>query len=389
MESVARFVFYRLRTAMTRCRPYCFLPRKSATLPVCVLLRLMGICSIQRVRSRGIFMRARLHSASALCGTLASILLLCAQSYSQPGSKPAFVPDERTDFSLSDQPNGFRAGFSGFARAVGAASTPASSLPVAPEPAAGGARERWDAAPAGTEHQRPFSRIGIGANVSPLGIGLNATTVLSDYFDARAMGNFFNYSVPDFELEGFRTTADLNLASMAASLDWYPCKSFFRVSPGLMLYNENQISMATVVEAGTSFTLNGQTFYSATANAATGASPLSGSGALGMHTHVPAFTVAGGFGKFVPRSHRHWSFPAEFGVVFMGTPTINLTTSGWVCTDQAQTKCSDISDPANPVGQEFNTQLQAELTKWRADVGKVRIYPMFSYSFVYSFNIRH
>jgi hypothetical protein len=333
-------------------------------------------------------MRARLHSVAALCGALASTLLLCAQSYSQPGSGPAFIADERADSSLSDRPNESRAGFSAFAPVVGAASTPASSLPSAPEPSAGGGRERSNVASAGAEHQQPLSRIGIGANVSPLGIGINATTVLSDYFDARVMGNFFNYSVPEFELEGFNTTADLHLASMAASLDWYPFNSFFRVSPGLMLYNNNQISMATAVVPGTSFTLNGKTFYSATANAATGATPLTGSGVLGMHTHVPAFTAAGGFGKFVPRSNRHWSFPAEFGVVFMGAPAINLKTSGWACTDLAQTKCSDISNTANPVGQEFNTALQAQLTKWRADVGKVRIYPIFSYSFVYSFNIR-
>ncbi|MGD0345333.1 MAG: hypothetical protein ABSA85_01175 [Terracidiphilus sp.] len=333
-------------------------------------------------------MRAGLRCVAALCGALASTLLLCAQSNSQPGAGPAFMADERADSSLSDQPNEYGTGFSAFAPAVGAVSTSTSSLPSAPEPAADRGRERWDTVPAGARRQKPFSRIGIGANVSPLGIGINATTVLSDFFDARVMGSFFNYSVPQFEIEGFSTTADLHLASMAASLDWYPFNGIFRVSPGLMLYNDNQISMTTNVVGGTSFSLNGQTFYSATANTATGATPLSGSGVLGMHTHAPAFTAAGGFGKFVPRSNRHWSFPTEFGVVFMGAPTINLTTSGWACTDSAQTQCGNISNSANPVAQEFNTQLQAQLTKWRADVGKVRVYPMFSYSFVYSFNIR-
>ncbi len=292
------------------------------------------------------------------------------------------------DFSWRDGPNDFSAGFNAFAPAGGDASTSTSPLPLASEPGASGGNDGWEVAPAGTRHQKAFSRIGIGANVSPLGIGLNATTVLSDYFDARAMGNFFNYTVPEFEIEGFRTTADLHLASMAASLDWYPFNSVFRVSPGLMLYNANQISMSTLIVAGTSFKLNGQTFYSANANAATGAVPLSGSGVLGLHKNVPAFTIAGGFGKFVPRSKRHWSFPAEFGVVFMGAPTIDLTTSGWACTDKEQTQCSNIADSTNPVGQEFESQLQAQLTKWRAEVGKVQIYPIFSYSFVYSFNIR-
>ncbi|HEY1803028.1 MAG TPA: hypothetical protein VGG45_00980 [Terracidiphilus sp.] len=333
-------------------------------------------------------MRAKLDSAVALCSVFASTLLFCGLSSGQAVSESAFRPEELAGISRSDQPSEFSARFSAFAVAGTAGSNSTPSIPSSSEPVAGGGSDSWEVAPAGTRHQKPFSRIGIGANVSPLGIGINATTVLSDYFDARAMGNFFNYTVPEFEIEGFRTNADLHLASMAASLDWYPFNSFFRVSPGLMLYNGNEISMSTRLAAGTSFKLNGQTFYSANANAATGAVPVSGSGVLGLHTRVPAFTIAGGFGKFVPRSKRHWSFPAEFGVVFMGAPTINLTTSGWACTDKAQTLCGNISDPTNPVSQDFNTQLQAELTKWRADVGRVQIYPIFSYSFVYSFTVR-
>lgn len=260
------------------------------------------------------------------------------------------------------------------------------SSPAAPM--GGGGKERWNTAPAGTSHQEPFSRIGIGANVSPLGIGINGTTVLSDYFDVRLMGNYFSYTSPQFEVEGFNATANLHLASMAASLDMYPFNSVWRLSPGVMFYNGNQFTASTVVQGGTSFTLDGQTFYSASSNSATGAIPLSGTGTLGMHPRPIAFTAAGGFGKFVPRSERHWSFPAEFGVVFMGAPTANVTTSGWVCTDRAQKNCASISDTTNPVAQKFNSSLQAQLTKWRKDLSKVTVYPMFSYSVVYSFNIR-
>jgi hypothetical protein len=252
----------------------------------------------------------------------------------------------------------------------------------------GAGKERWDVAPSGTSHQEPFSRIGIGANVSPLGIGVNGTTVLSDYFDLRLMGNYFNYASTQFEVEGFRATANVHLASMAASLDMYPFNSVWRLSPGVMFYNGNQFTASAAVVGGTSFTIDGQTFYSASSNAATGATPLTGLGILGLHPRPIAFTAAGGFGKFVPRSERHWSFPSEFGVVFMGAPTANVTTSGWVCTDAAQKNCANISDSTNPVAQEFNFSLQAQLAKWRRDLGKIDVYPMFSYSVVYSFNIR-
>ena len=249
-------------------------------------------------------------------------------------------------------------------------------------------REPWDVNPAGNGHQQPLSRVGIGANVSPLGIGINATTVLSDYFDARLMGNFFTYTSPAFDIEGYRGTGTLHLASMAASLDWYPFNSVWRISPGLMFFNGNQLSMNAKIVPGTDFTLDGQTFYSASPNAVTGATPVTGSVVLGLHPRPVAFTLAGGFGKFVPRSNRHWSFPAEFGVVFMGAPTVDVTPSGWVCSDQAQTQCSDLANPANPVAQEFNTALQQQLIKWRRNLGQVTLYPIFSYSVVYSFNIR-
>jgi hypothetical protein len=65
---------------------------------------------------------------------------------------------------------------------------------------------------------------------------------------------------------------------------------------------------------------------------------------------------------------------------------VNL--GGWVCLDQAQTQCSDLSDPANPVTVQFNNALQASLTKWRKGLSAVQVYPLFSYSVVYSFNIR-
>lgn len=263
-------------------------------------------------------------------------------------------------------------------------SSEAVSVPL--EPAAD-AKDHWDIAPAGTSHQAPLSRVGIGANVSPLGIGINTTTVLTDFFDARLMGNIFGYTSRQFEAEGFRSTANLHLASMAASLDWYPFNSIWRLSSGIMFYNANRFSMKGLLVAGTDFTMNGQTFYSASTNPATGATPLTGTGVLGFHPRPVAFTLAGGFGKFVPRSNRHWSFPSEFGVVFMGAPTVDVTPSGWVCLDQAQTRCSDISSPTNPVAQQFHTALQAQLAKWRRNLGTVTVYPMFSYSVVYSFNI--
>jgi hypothetical protein len=155
-----------------------------------------------------------------------------------------------------------------------------------------------------------------------------------------------------------------------------------------MFFKGNQISVQTGIIPETSFTLNGQTFYSASANPATGVTALTGTGVLGLHTNRPAATIAGDLGKFIPRSNRHWSFPAEFGVAFTGAPSVNVTPSGWVCLDTKQTQCSNLSSAANPITVEFNSALQASLTKLRNGLNEVQIYLLFSYGVVYSFNIR-
>ncbi len=100
---------------------------------------------------------------------------------------------------------------------------------------------------------------------------------------------------------------------------------------------------------GTSFTLNNQTFYSANANAATGATPVNGSATLGLNTNKPAFTITTGWGNMIPRKGGHWSFPFETGVAFIGAPTVNVTLAGWVCEDQAQTECTSLSSTTNPI----------------------------------------
>ena len=234
----------------------------------------------------------------------------------------------------------------------------------------------------------PFSRVGVGADVNPMGIGLKSAILLSRYFDGRVIGNFFLYDTGRFELEGFNVDGNIHLASSGADLDWYPFNSVWRFSVGTLFYNANQISMTSRIVPGTSFTLNGTTFYAATANAATGVTPLTATGVLGLHTHEPALMLSFGFGRFIPRSNRHWSFPAEFGVAFTGAPSINVNPSGWVCTDQAQSHCSSLSNPTNLVTLEFNNALQATLAKWRRTASNYPVYPLFSYSVVYSFNIR-
>ena len=330
----------------------------------------------------------RIPSLSALPVSVTASFVLLIQAI--PGHTQSLHPS-RAEFAVPLSRDTDHISIDSIASAEGSRAESASEplLPSTPEPESlPGGEDRAHVPWAGTTHQQPFSRAGIGANVSPLGIGITSAIVLTQYFDARLMGNFFGYDSGNFEIEGFRVDAKLHLASLGTSLDWYPRNSVFRLSAGMLFYNGNQISAKSKIAPGTSFTMDDRTFYSANANAATGATPLTGSGVLGLHTNQPAFTLSGGFGKFIPRSNRHWSFPFELGVAFIGAPTVDVQTAGWVCLNPSQTQCSDLADPTNPVTIEFNNALQAQLAKWRKDVSGIEVYPLFAYSVVYSFNVR-
>jgi hypothetical protein len=144
-----------------------------------------------------------------------------------------------------------------------------------------------------------------------------------------------------------------------------------------------------VAAGGTSFTFNDVTYYSANANAATGATPLNANGTLGLNTTKPAFTLTTGWGNTIPQKGGHWSFPAEVGVAFTGAPAVNVTLSGWACQDQAQTECGNVQDTSNATAQDIQTNLAAQVAKWKNNLNPLKTYPVASFGVAYSFGFRN
>lgn len=230
-----------------------------------------------------------------------------------------------------------------------------------------------------------FSHVALGFAFSPLGAGIEAATNINDHLNLRVNGNFFGFST-NFTTEGVSATGKLNLSSAGLSADFFPFRKGFRVSPGLLLYNGNHLSITDSVAGGSSFTLNSQTFYSATANSTTGVTPISGTARLNLNTTKPAFTITSGWGNMIP--HRGWpiSFPFEAGVAFIGAPSINAALNGWACLDQAQTECNNISGN-NPIASQLQGDLHAQLNKWTSDLEPLKTYPIISAGVAYSFSI--
>jgi hypothetical protein len=232
----------------------------------------------------------------------------------------------------------------------------------------------------------PFSNLALGAGISSLGIQLQAATNLSNHFNLRGTGNFFSYS-RDFTSNGLNANASLNLASAGAAVDVYPFHVGFRLSPGVLLYNQNQLTAAVNVPGGQSFKLNGTTYYSANANTGTGATPVTGSGVLGLNVNKAAFTVTTGWGNMIPRNG-HFSVPFEVGVAVIGAPTVNVNLGGWACTDQAQTQCSDLASGSNPIAAQIQSNLNTQVAKWTSDLKPLNTYPIISLGVAYSFHLR-
>jgi len=233
----------------------------------------------------------------------------------------------------------------------------------------------------------PFSRVAIGVAVSPLGPGLQVTSRVTRHLNMRAAGNAFYYST-NFTSNGFNATAKLNMVSAGVSADIYPFRAGFRISPGVLVMNNNRINAFSAVAGGAGFTLNGNTYYSANANLTTGAVPLNANAALGLNSTKPAVTLTTGWGNTIPRKGGHWSFPFEVGAAFIGSPSLTANMNGWACSDQAQTNCTDVASISNPLAVQIQADLTQQIAKWKNDVNPLKTYPIVSVGLAYSFDAR-
>jgi hypothetical protein len=224
---------------------------------------------------------------------------------------------------------------------------------------------------------RPFSRVAFGVGISPLGIQLQAATNVNRYMNLRGTGNIFRYSPSAISTSGFDVDAKMNLSSTGASLDLYPFpKHGFRLSPGVLYYNANEVNGIFTAQGGTSFSLNNDTYYSSSGN------PVRGFASVDLHSQKPAFTMTTGWGNMIPRRGGHFSFPFELGVAFVGSPDVNFAlTSGEVC-DGAGLNCVDVAtDPT------IQSDVQAQVAKYRNDLDLLKNYPIVSFGVAYSFHV--
>ena len=223
---------------------------------------------------------------------------------------------------------------------------------------------------------KPFSHLALGGGISMMGINLQSATNINRYSNLRVSGNVFGYSVNNITTNGFTANGKLDLATMGASFDLYPWPNHgFRLSPGMLFYNQNSLTAGATVNSGQSFTLNGVDYYSSAGD------PIRAKAKVGLNAINPAFTMTTGWGNMISRRGGHWSFPFELGAAFVGSPSFKMNLAGTAC-DATGTIC--VNSATNP-GIQAN--LQAQIAKYKKDVQALSLYPILSFGVAYNFGI--
>jgi hypothetical protein len=233
-------------------------------------------------------------------------------------------------------------------------------------------------------HLRPFSATGFGGGMSLMGVNLQAATNMNRYLNLRGTGNFFNYTANNISTNGFNLNGKVNMATAGASLDYYPFPAHgFRLSPGGLFYNQNQISAIGTPAPGKNITLNHQDFYADSVN------PLTASANLGLNTRQKAFTMTTGWGNMIPRKRGgHISFPFELGAAFTGVPTLAMILSGKACTNEADAAINGLSCVDMATNAQAQSDLAAQLAKWKSDLNPLQVYPILSFGIAYDFHAK-
>jgi hypothetical protein len=221
-----------------------------------------------------------------------------------------------------------------------------------------------------------------------MGINMQAAVNAGAHINLRAVGNYFNYSVNNIKIDGgsgangVSVSGKLNFASMGVAVDYYPFPAHgWRLSPGVMLLNQNAISANGVSSAGTSITLGSQKYYSDATD------PFAMNASLGLNARQQAFTLTTGWGNMISRRGGHWSFPFELGAVFTGVPTVKINLTGSACTsaaDAADNGPSCVNMATNATAQ---SNLNSQIAKYQSDLNPLQVYPIFSVGVAYNFHI--
>lgn len=205
--------------------------------------------------------------------------------------------------------------------------------------------------------------LGFVAKVSTLGVGGDVGVSFTRLADVRVGFNALNFS-QSFRSNGIQYGGTLQFRSAEALLDLTPLGDWFHISPGLLIYNGNQVTAKANVPGGQNFDLGNVSFRSSPVD------PVHGNGLLTVNKAAPMLMF--GFGSPIPH-HHHITIIQDFGIVLQGTPKISLSLAGTACDPVTGLACVNAATDPN-----VQAQIQSEQARIKKDTSIVKFYPVAS-----------
>ncbi len=206
-------------------------------------------------------------------------------------------------------------------------------------------------------------RFGVVTKFSMLGVGGDVGMSLTPLANVRVGANGMSFS-HSFQANGIKYDGTLHYRSVETLVDITPFRDWFHISPGLLLYNGNNITANATVPGGQNFDLGSVSFRSSPAD------PVRGTGKLTVRKSAPM--VMFGFGNPIPHHHRFTVFH-DFGIIFQGLPKTTLNLRGTACDPVTGLACRNVAtDPT------VQAQIVAEQNRINKDTSIVRFYPFAS-----------
>lgn len=154
--------------------------------------------------------------------------------------------------------------------------------------------------------------VAVTGKIGTLGLGGGITKNIVPQINGRLSINWFSYN--------YSTTASdvaynfkLKLLTVGALADWHPGESGFRVTGGIY-FNNNRISGTARLATGGPFTIGDNTYTAAELGVLTAG--------IDFNTLSPYIGI--GWGNPVRQDSR-WTFAFDLGLLYQGSPKVNLT----------------------------------------------------------------
>ncbi len=193
----------------------------------------------------------------------------------------------------------------------------------------------------------------LDVHAGTLGGGLGLTFGVARSLDVRAGFNAAN-AERTVTSGDIRYNGQLKFQTVGALADWYPFYGAFRLSAGLF-YNDNKVNVTAIPNAGSTYTINGNTYSAAQVGSLAGT----------VRFNQSSPYVGLGFGN--PMRGGPWTVMLDLGALYQGSPKVDLSATGAL---------------ANP-------QLAADISSARqtaqSDAAKYRWWPVVQLSLGYRF----